>query len=178
MKSTPPMPILHHAEMPSPLGPIRLGTSDLGLTYVHFGDPAWAGPNRDLGTSNLMDPDHPLLALAIAELTAYFEGRLKTFTTPLAPQGTPFQQRVWAELRKIPFGERRAYRDLANAIGRPSATRAVGAANGQNPIGILQPCHRVLGADGSLTGFAGGLAAKRWLLDHEHRHAPLILQHS
>lgn len=171
------MTILHHAEMPSPLGPIRLGATELGLTYVHFGDPAWAGADIDLGAPNLMHPDHPILALAIIELTAYFEGRLQTFTTPLAPQGTPFQHQVWAELRKIPFGERRAYRDIANAIGRLSATRAVGAANGQNPIGILQPCHRVLGADGSLTGFAGGLAAKRWLLDHEHRHAPLTLQH-
>lgn len=177
MKSTSPMTILHHAEMPSPLGPIRLGATELGLTHVHFGDPAWAGAHIDREAPDSQHPDHPILALAIIELTAYFEGRLQTFTTPLAPQGTPFQQQVWAELRKIPFGERRAYRDLANAIGRPSATRAVGAANGQNPIGILQPCHRVLGADGSLTGFAGGLAAKRWLLDHEHRHAPLTLQH-
>jgi len=174
MTNIPPMPATHHAELDSPLGRIRLGAIDSGLIFVHFGDPAWAGPRDESHAAP--NPEHPVIALAIRELRAYFEGRLEVFTVPLAPRGTEFQQAVWAELRKIPYGERRAYRDLAHALGRPTATRAVGAANGQNPIGIIQPCHRVLGADGSLTGFAGGLAAKRWLLEHEHRHAPLSLQ--
>lgn len=174
MTDTSPMLTTHHAELDSPLGRIRLGAIDSGLTFVHFGDSSWSGLESEPNAAP--NPEHPVLALAVAELTAYFEGRLQTFTTPLAPRGTEFQQAVWAELRKIPFGERRAYRDLAHALGRPTATRAVGAANGQNPIGIIQPCHRVLGADGSLTGFAGGLAAKRWLLEHEHRHAAWSLR--
>lgn len=171
MKATSPMTLVHCAEMPSPLGPIRLGATERGLTFVHFGEAAWKG-----GVTDLYNPDHPVIALAMAELDAYFEGRLTTFTAPLAATGTAFQHLVWAELRQIPFGQRRTYRDIAQAIGRPTATRAVGAANGQNPLGILQPCHRVVGADGSLTGFAGGLAAKRWLLEHEHRHGPLTLK--
>jgi methylated-DNA-[protein]-cysteine S-methyltransferase len=169
------MLLTHHAEMDSPLGRIRLGASDLGLSFVHFGDPNWAGPSSRESPAPT-HPEHPVIALAIRELTAYFEGHLQVFTVPLAPRGTDFQHAVWAELRKIPYGDRRAYRDIAHALGRPTATRAVGAANGQNPIGIIQPCHRVLGADGSLTGFAGGLAAKRWLLEHEHRHAAWSLR--
>ena len=94
-----------------------------------------------------------------------------TFDLPLAPRGTGFQQRVWRALAKIPFGETRSYGELARAIGRPSASRAVGAANGKNPISIIVPCHRVIAASGALTGYAGGLAAKRWLLEHEARAA-------
>jgi methylated-DNA-[protein]-cysteine S-methyltransferase len=105
------------------------------------------------------------------ELHAYFHGHLSTFSTPLAPVGTPFQLEAWAALRTIPFGETSTYARQAERIGRPSAVRAVGAANGRNPIPIVVPCHRVIGSNGSLTGFAGGLEAKRWLLDHERRVA-------
>jgi methylated-DNA-[protein]-cysteine S-methyltransferase len=93
------------------------------------------------------------------------------FDVPLAPQGTPFQHRVWDALVEIPFGVVRSYGQLAQAIGRPTASRAVGAANGRNPIAIIVPCHRVIGANGELTGYAGGLPIKRWLLEHEQRHA-------
>ena len=102
-----------------------------------------------------------------AELTAYFAGRLATFTTPLALQGTPFTQSVWAALRAVPFGTTQSYAALAKTVGRPAASRAVGRANGANPVAILVPCHRLVGAGGALTGYAGGLWRKEWLLAHE-----------
>jgi methylated-DNA-[protein]-cysteine S-methyltransferase len=108
-----------------------------------------------------------ILAEACAQLGEYFAGARTTFDLPLAPVGTPFQQRVWTALREIPFGETATYRTIARTLGDPNATRAVGAANGRNPIGLIVPCHRIIGADGSLTGYAGGLDRKRWLLRHE-----------
>ncbi len=101
------------------------------------------------------------------QLKAYFAGRLESFDISLAPVGTPFQHRVWFGLRSIPFGAQWTYGDLAKLLGKASASRAVGLANGKNPLSIIVPCHRVIGANGSLTGYAGGLAVKRWLLDHE-----------
>lgn len=112
-----------------------------------------------------------MLARAAAQLAAYFAGERRDFDLPLAPQGTPFQQRVWDALLAIPYGAVRSYGDVARAIGRPAASRAVGAANGRNPIAIIVPCHRVIGASGQLTGYGGGLPTKRWLLEHEQRHA-------
>jgi methylated-DNA-[protein]-cysteine S-methyltransferase len=103
----------------------------------------------------------------VRQLTAYFEGRLREFDLALDPEGTPFQLRVWEELRRIPYGEVRSYSDVAAAIGQPKAVRAVGAANGSNPIPIVVPCHRVTGANGKLTGYGGGLPLKRYLLDLE-----------
>lgn len=113
---------------------------------------------------------NPLLRQAVEQLRAYFAGELRDFDLALDIQGTPFQKRVWAELRNIPYGETRSYSDVANAIGAPKAVRATGAANGRNPIPIVVPCHRVIGADGSLTGYGGGLPLKRFLLDLEARH--------
>jgi methylated-DNA-[protein]-cysteine S-methyltransferase len=105
---------------------------------------------------------------ACDRLRAYFGGDLRAIDgVPVDPGGTAFQRRVWGELRRIPAGETRSYRDVARAIGHPSAMRAVGAANGRNPVGIIVPCHRVIGADGALVGYAGGLERKRWLLRHE-----------
>lgn len=104
---------------------------------------------------------------AIAQLAAYFAGRLTRFDLALAPEGTPFQREVWSALTEIPYGETVSYSELARRIGRPAATRAVGAANGKNPLPIVVPCHRVIGADGSLTGFGGGISIKRRLLDLE-----------
>jgi methylated-DNA-[protein]-cysteine S-methyltransferase len=101
------------------------------------------------------------------QLDAYFSRDLKDFDLPTTAAGTPFQQQVWAALRTIPYGETWSYRDLAEAIGRPTAMRAVGLANGRNPLSIVVPCHRVIGADGSMTGYGGGLPAKQWLLAHE-----------
>jgi methylated-DNA-[protein]-cysteine S-methyltransferase len=111
---------------------------------------------------------------ARAQLAEYFAGTRRTFELPLHPAGTPFQQRVWGALRDIPYGETASYGQTAAAVGAPSAARAVGLANGQNPISIVVPCHRVVGADGSLTGYGGGLPAKQWLLAHEASHAGLF----
>jgi methylated-DNA-[protein]-cysteine S-methyltransferase len=109
---------------------------------------------------------------ARTQLAAYFAGELHAFSLLLAPRGTPFQRRVWQALGEIPYGTTESYGALAARIDRPGAARAVGLANGRNPIGIIVPCHRVIGANGSLTGYGGGLERKRWLLDHERRQAP------
>ena len=111
--------------------------------------------------------DDSALALARHQLTAYFAGELQQFDLPLRFDGTPFQQRVWRELEKISFGTTISYAELAARVGQPGAARAVGHANGRNPISIIVPCHRVIGASGKLTGYGGGLDRKRWLLDHE-----------
>ena len=115
----------------------------------------------------LASRETPLLARGREELLEYLAGSRRDFDLPLAPQGTPFQQRVWAALREIPYGQTRSYRELAQAAGSPRGYRAVGMANHRNPIPILIPCHRVVGADGSLTGYAGGLELKRKLLELE-----------
>jgi methylated-DNA-[protein]-cysteine S-methyltransferase len=112
------------------------------------------------GTDSLLDE-------ARRQLVAYFTGQLRAFELPLAPNGTVFQRRVWAELTKIPFGATISYAQLARRVSNDAAVRAVGAANGRNPIPIIVPCHRVIGSDGSLTGFGGGLHRKQWLLGHE-----------
>ncbi|MDR1683838.1 MAG: methylated-DNA--[protein]-cysteine S-methyltransferase [Elusimicrobiota bacterium] len=106
----------------------------------------------------------PLLKKANKELQAYFDGRLKEFTLPLAPKGTAFQQKVWAALRRVPYGKTKSYKDIAVMIKNPKAMRAVGMANNRNPISIIVPCHRVIGANGSLTGYGGGLDKKKFLL--------------
>jgi methylated-DNA-[protein]-cysteine S-methyltransferase len=113
---------------------------------------------------------NPLLRHAVAQLRAYFAGELRSFDLPLDMRGTDFQQRVWRELREIPYGETRSYSFVASAIGSPKAVRAVGAANGRNPVPIVVPCHRVIGAGGSLTGYGGGLPLKKFLLQLEANH--------
>lgn len=110
-----------------------------------------------------------MLRRAAAQLGEYFSGRRRDFDLPLAPVGTPFQRSAWRALAGIPFGETRTYAQQAQTLGRPTATRAVGAANGRNPISIVVPCHRVVGRDGRLTGYAGGVETKAWLLAHEAR---------
>lgn len=112
-------------------------------------------------------PEPGSCAEAIRQVGEYFEGKRRAFDLPLAPEGTPFQKAVWRALGEIPFGSRVTYSEIARRIGRPSAVRAVGAANGANPIAIVIPCHRVVGSDGSLTGYGSGLPVKSWLLDHE-----------
>jgi methylated-DNA-[protein]-cysteine S-methyltransferase len=153
----------------SPLGPLTLVASDAGLRAVLWnGDnPVRAGLDRSpLG--GRADPA-PVLAETARQLDAYFDGSRTSFDLPLDLHGTPFQQQAWRALAEIPFGETRTYAEQAVRLGRPNAFRAVGAANGRNPLSIVLPCHRVIGSDGSLTGFAGGLEAKRWLLEHEGR---------
>ena len=141
---------------PSPVGPLSLLSDGPRLIGVHF--EGWSHPER---TNNASDA---VLDSARRQLDAYFSGRSTAFDLPLGPQGTPFQLSVWSALQKIPYGETRSYAELAASLHKPSATRAVGAANGRNPIAIVVPCHRVIGADGSLTGFGGGLERKRFLL--------------
>lgn len=152
----------------SPLGQLRLVATASALVGVYFPEHRHA-PALDARDVAGEAGRHDVLALAARELEAYFAGRWARFSTPLAPRGTEFQRAVWSALQAIPLGETRSYTDLARAIGRPEAVRAVGAANGMNPLSLFIPCHRVIGADGALTGYAGGIAAKRWLLEHEKR---------
>lgn len=150
--------------LPSPVGDLTLVASDQGLVAVLWPDD---DPGRVRLEASTQQPDHPVLAQAASQLGDYFNGTRRSFDLPLDFRGTAFQQRVWAALLAIPYGETRSYGDIASAIGQPTASRAVGAANGRNPISIIAPCHRVVGSNGALTGFAGGLETKIWLLDHE-----------
>lgn len=148
--------------MASPLGEILLAGNEDGLTQVAF----QAG-EQPLRVGANWRRDDGVWATAVSQLTAYFAGEQQTFNLPLAPQGTPFQQDVWAYLQTIPYGRTTTYGTIAEALGRPNASRAVGAANGRNPIAIIVPCHRVIGSDGKLTGYAGGLKIKEALLGLE-----------
>lgn len=151
-----------YAVVPSPVGDLTLSGTATAITGCWF--EGHAKPT-DLGEHLVRDDAR--FADAAEQLAAYFDGRLRRFDLELAPDGTPFQLRVWEQLRAIPYGETRSYGQLADALGAPGASRAVGMANGRNPLSIIVPCHRVIGADGSLTGFAGGTARKRLLLDLE-----------
>jgi methylated-DNA-[protein]-cysteine S-methyltransferase len=155
---------LHSHQIPSPLGLLTLVASDETLVAI-----LWENddPARVRLAPALPNPRHPILRETERQLAEYFAGQRTTFDLPLAPAGTPFQQRIWAALQKIPYGQTRSYTHLAIAAGSPKASRAAGAANGRNPISIIIPCHRAIGADGTLTGFAGGLPAKAKLLEIE-----------
>ena len=156
------------SEIDTPLGRMVAAATDGGIVELEFDRLRRGGPaRRRAGTLARVH----LMQLA-DEIAAYFAGRLTAFTVPLDPPvGTPFQTRAWEYLRSIPFGQTRSYGRQAAAMGVPAASRAVGGANGANPLCLLVPCHRVVGADGSLTGFAAGVDRKRWLLDHERRLA-------
>ena len=149
-----------YTDLASPIGRLRLVGNGRALTAVRFVGGARGRP------PDLVEDPAPFRE-AVRQLEAYFAGRLRRFDLALEPGGTPFQATVWAALRAIPYGETTSYRELAARVGRPRAVRAVGAANGRNPLPIVIPCHRVVGSDGSLTGFAGGLGAKRALLELE-----------
>lgn len=153
--------------MESPLGKILLAGQTQGLTQVAF-----QGGKNPLLPGADWRRDDAVWATAVAQLTAYFAGELHTFTLPLAPQGTPFQQQVWAYLQTIPYGRTTTYGTIATALGNPNSSRAVGAANGRNPIAIIVPCHRVVGSNGKLTGYAGGLPIKEALLGLERNGRP------
>lgn len=159
---------LHHLRHENPLGPMWLSATDQGLTGLWFLDqrhaPAW------LGTDLPESPTHPVLARTARQLDAYFAGQRRSFDLPLdlTTMGTSFQQAVWQALCGIPCGETISYGELGRRIGRANAVRAVGAAVGRNPVSIIVPCHRVVGANGSLTGYAGGLHRKAALLKLEH----------
>ena len=150
--------------MDSPVGRLTLVASDAGLSAVLWENDR---PGRVRLPLDAEDPRHPILVEAERQLQEYFAGQRTAFTVPLAMAGTTFQRAVWNALLTIPFGEKRTYTEIARQIGHPRAVRAVGAANGRNPVSIIAPCHRVVGANGALTGFAGGLEAKAYLLSLE-----------
>ena len=142
----------------SPIGPLTIAVDDAGaLTEIRFDGEPIAGSA----------PDRKACAAAARELREYFRGERREFTIPVAPRGTEFQRRVWDELQRIPFGATISYAELARRIGSPNAVRAVGAANGANPIPVVIPCHRVIGSNGSMTGYGGGLSRKKKLLSIE-----------
>ena len=151
-----------HTIVDSPLGAITLAARDGLLSRLSFAD-----EKRPPRTASLGDRVNTGFESVAEQLSEYFAGGRTVFDVDLAPQGDGFQQRVWALLKEIPYGETRSYGQLAVALGDPSLARAVGAANGQNPVGIIVPCHRVIGADGKLVGYAGGLHRKQSLLDLE-----------
>jgi len=148
----------------SPVGRLTLVATDRGLSAV-----LWERERPGRVRLTLVDENsaHPMLVEAERQLEEYFEGRRQEFELKLDPSGTPFQQSVWRALMEIPFGETRTYGEIASRIGQPGAARAVGAANGRNPLSIVAPCHRVVGSTGALTGFAGGLDVKERLLEFE-----------
>ncbi|MGH3761561.1 methylated-DNA--[protein]-cysteine S-methyltransferase [Actinophytocola sp.] len=156
-----------HAVMDSPIGPLTLVGANGTLTGLYMAAHRYA-------PASFGDRDDDAFPDAVAQLTDYFAGTRTTFDLELAPKGTPFQHEVWAALREVPYGETTTYGELAATIGRPTASRAVGHANGHNPISIVVPCHRVVGTSGSLTGYGGGLPRKRFLLALESG-APALL---
>lgn len=158
---------MYFDHLDTPIGPLLLAADSHGLIGISL-------PRRGEAQAAQAGWQHApgKLRAAKRELDAYFDGTLLAFDLPLQPRGTPFQLEVWGALLAIPYGATASYAEIARRIGRPNAVRAVGAANGANPLSIVVPCHRVIGSDGDLTGYGGGLAAKRWLLAHERRHAP------
>jgi methylated-DNA-[protein]-cysteine S-methyltransferase len=143
----------------TPLGPVELREKNGRLTGLNFREK----------TAGAKETKSPVLAACAAQLTEYFDGKRKIFDLPLDLEGTAFQRDVWKVLGTIPFGRTTSYGEIARKIDRPSAVRAVGAANGANPVSIISPCHRVVGSDGSLTGYGGGFWRKKWLLEHERK---------
>lgn len=156
---------MQHMIIDSPMGPLTLVENDAGLAAVYM-----AEHKRRPGVETLggVVTGSPVLSAAAEQLGEYFTGSGRDFSLPLAPAGSDFQHRVWAALGEIPYGELRTYGQLAAHLGDPSMAQAVGAANGRNPISIIVPCHRVVGSDGSLTGYAGGLERKQFLLELEN----------
>ncbi|WP_043180149.1 methylated-DNA--[protein]-cysteine S-methyltransferase [Streptomyces sp. NRRL F-5123] len=156
-----------HTITDSPVGPLTLVVRRGGLAGVYMTE------QRHLPAPETFGPrvavtDHPVLARTAEQLAGYFAGDVRDFDIDLSVSGTAFQQRVWAALRDIPYGETVSYGELAAALGQPTASRAVGLANGRNPVSIIVPCHRVVGANGSMTGYGGGIDRKRWLLGFEN----------
>lgn len=161
-----------HVALRTPVGAMTLAATDEAITALRFGASESAGASGGVGDVGVLDckePLTPLLRQAVQELQEYFAGVRHTFDLPLAPVGTIFQQQVWAALQEIPYGETRTYGQIAARIGRPKACRAVGMANNRNPIAIIVPCHRVVGASGALVGYAAGLPVKERLLALEQK---------
>jgi methylated-DNA-[protein]-cysteine S-methyltransferase len=160
---------VQYRTLDSPVGPLLLAADEFGLRFLLFGSGRHAvRPRPD------WEPDRGLLSEPARELTTYFQGKLRAFSVPVVPAGTPFQLSVWAELQKIPYGETISYAELARRVGNPKAVRAAGLANGSNPISIIIPCHRVIGSNGSLVGYGGGLPTKQALLALESGQRSLL----
>lgn len=155
---------MHYQFLATPIGRLLIAADAAGLHHIGF-DQA----DRDRVIAADWRRGGAVLEPVMTQLRAYFAGQLQHFELALAASGTPFRTRVWAQLAKIPYGSTISYGELARRIGNPAASRAVGAANGANPLPIVVPCHRVIGASGTLTGFGGGLPVKQWLLDHERK---------
>lgn len=168
MNTTPTGQPIASTVVSSPIGLLTLAASDAGLRAV-----LWPADGESVAVAGATEqPDHPVLVAAAMQLAEYFAGQRQRFDIPLDPVGTDFQQAAWRALRTIGYGETISYGEQAARMGDRRKARAVGAANGRNRISIIVPCHRVVGADGSLTGFAAGVDTKAWLLAHEVRHAP------
>ena len=155
---------MQYAVMHSPVGPLTVVSSEKGVASIQFGASVPRGVSQDESANRE----------TVQQLTEYFEGKRTQFDIPLDLEGTAFQKAVWQELLRIPYGETRSYGDIAKAIGKPGAARAVGMANHDNPIAVVVPCHRVVGQNGSLTGYAGGLQLKAQLLSIESQHRTLF----
>jgi methylated-DNA-[protein]-cysteine S-methyltransferase len=160
--TTTPTPTRQHTVVDSPYGALTLVATEGVLSGLYMTGQRHRPPEETFGV-----PDQGPFGEAVRQLDAYFAGALTTFDVPLRLDGTPFQRSVWAALLRIPYGETRSYGELAEELGKPGASRAVGLANGKNPVGIIVPCHRVVGASGSLTGYGGGLDRKQRLLTFE-----------
>lgn len=161
---------LHSTVIDTPVGPLTVVASDVGVRAVLWPNDLAGDRTRIPIGPTADDPTHPVLAAAVTQLEEYFAGTRTEFDVPLDPIGTEFQRHAWAALCTIPYGATISYGAQAAQMGDRRKSRAVGAANGKNPISIIVPCHRVVGANGSLTGFAAGVETKAWLLDHERRH--------
>lgn len=155
--------------MKAPFGEIEVIASDKGLHNVMFD--AVELPRNLQNHEVVRKPSHPVVAATLTQLREYFAGSRTKFDLKLDLEGTEFQVAAWKALARVPYGKTASYAQQADSIGRPTATRAVGAANGRNPVAIVLPCHRIVGSNGTLTGFAGGLGVKQWLLDHEQKVA-------
>jgi methylated-DNA-[protein]-cysteine S-methyltransferase len=166
------MDMLHLTRIGSPVGDLTLVANQRALMVLTWGD---GGSNssrviqRVQRASEVPASEHPILAKSVSQLREYFAGDRMEFDVPLEAEGTDFQLAAWNVLRHIPYGQTLSYAEQAGQAGSPKASRAVGSANGRNPIAIIVPCHRVIGADGSLTGFGGGIDTKQWLLTHEQQ---------
>ena len=156
--------MMSYCLLESPVGEILIVGDKRGLKLINFQE----GPKAQAADPQWQE-DSQFFRAVIQQLNSYFSGRLTQFRLPLAPEGTPFQLKVWKALKRIPYGKTVTYGEIAKRIGNPKASRAVGAANGQNPLSIIVPCHRVIGQTGDLVGYGGGLSIKKALLDHERR---------
>jgi methylated-DNA-[protein]-cysteine S-methyltransferase len=158
------MQVVYFSEISSPIGQLLLLSNGKALLGLHMDE------QHNRPDTTALKRNDAVFAEVHSQLCAYFDGTLKKFDFPIHGIGTAFQQQVWQQLQKIPYGTTQTYGELARKIANPNASRAVGLANGRNPIGIIVPCHRVIGANGTLTGYAGGLWRKQWLLAHEQRY--------